>query len=523
MNSSINPFKAVGKVATGDCFIGREKEIDELTSRVLDIPLANAAIVGLPRIGKSSLMNRVFIEKQDNLWDNHSCISVWYTFKDYSDDAIEAKPEDVFVDILQRIVRELKKHDFEDDDLNEYVKRAAQPGIRFQQFGMEVTSFFDELTIINNIGVVICIDEFDYSKDVFSRAYFQLLREISDNFEKVAIVTTSRRSILDIEKDSGGGSSFYETCLHIFLKPFSDDEVERQRKQVGELSDEEEESLDNAAGNHPYLNALVLLRYFTSHDMESSIDESFQDILSYYNRLFQRVLKKDGLDDKVVNIYSGFLDAVSQDEEEYILKKYGLFKTVNHSKQDNSSNNDREMPQLEYVPFCASFDEYMRQLYRKNPYKLIWPKAERGIKLIISNTLYKKYGSNHSNWYLPVESIISKHYSDKKDPKKHYNELIKQMEDELVHYPENGSDNIIDQLYPKDFQYFIESLWDDGAGKVLGHDLHYWSERLDFIASKVRNPESHSRLLLDDATKQRASIICNEIIECAETAFGVYE
>ena len=173
---------------------------------------------------------------------------------------------------------------------------------------------FRILTIFNKIGVIICIDEFDYSKDVFSRSYFQLLRKITDDYPNVAVVTTSRRSILDIEKDSGGGSSFYETCLHIYLKPFNDDEVAMQRSLVGELSDEEEELLDNAAGNHQYLNALVLLRYYQSHDMEGSIDESFQDILSYYNRLFQRVLKRDHLDDKVINIYSGFYDAVSQDD-----------------------------------------------------------------------------------------------------------------------------------------------------------------------------------------------------------------
>ena len=282
----INPFKSVGKIVTGNDFVGREAVIDELRSRVLDMPLANAAIVGLPRIGKSSLMNHVFIENADSLWETDRIVTVWYTFKDYSDDSIEGKPEDVFVDIIQRIVSKLKKHGFVDDEVNEYARRAAIPGIRFQQLGKEITDFFDEVTITNDIGVIICIDEFDYSKEVFSRAYFQLLRQITDDYPNVAIVTTSRRSILDIEKDSGGGSSFYETCLHIFLKPFSDEEVAVQRSLAGDLSDEEDELLDDAAGNHPYLNALVLLRYFQSHDMEGSIDESYQNILTYYNRLF---------------------------------------------------------------------------------------------------------------------------------------------------------------------------------------------------------------------------------------------
>ena len=101
MNSMINPFKSVGKIVTGNDFVGREAVIDELRSRVLDMPLANAAIVGLPRIGKSSLMNHVFIENADSLWETDRIVTVWYTFKDYSDDSIEGKPEDVFVDIIR--------------------------------------------------------------------------------------------------------------------------------------------------------------------------------------------------------------------------------------------------------------------------------------------------------------------------------------------------------------------------------------------------------------------------------------
>ena len=518
MSNMINPFKSVGKVVTGEDFIGRESALEELRTRVLNIPLANAAIVGLPRIGKSSLMKQAFIEIADSLWDKDRIVAVWYSFVDYNDDAIDGRPEDVYLDILQEIVRSLKMHGFANDYVNEYALRAAKPGIRFQQLSSEIRGFFDELTIFNKIGVIICIDEFDYSKDVFSRSYFQLLRKITDDYPNVAVVTTSRRSILDIEKDSGGGSSFYETCLHIYLKPFNDDEVAMQRSLVGELSDEEEELLDNAAGNHPFLNALVLLRYYQSRDMEGSIDESYQDILSYYNRLFERVLKKDHLDDKVINVYSGFLDAVSQDEEEYILKKYGLFKAVQTNSSLAPSVSASDMQQFEYVPFCGSFNEYMRQLYRKNPYKLIWPRAERSIKLMISKALELKYGKNHSDWLMPVEAIVVKNYNQK-----HFDLLLKQMEDELVHYPENGSDNIVDQFYPRDFNYFITEFWNDSIGDVLGHTLSYWTERIEFIAGKVRNPESHSRLLLDDETKSKATIVCQEIIDCAQKAFGPIE
>lgn len=511
MNSNMNPFKSVGKVVSGDLFIGRRKEILELENRVFGSPLANASIVGLPRVGKSSLMHKVFIDRKDFLWESEKCLVVWYTFMEYS-----GRAEDVIIAILQCILRALGKKGVINEELNEYCRRASSENIRDSQFATEVIAFFDELTD-NEISVIICIDEFDYSKDIFSYFHFQLLRYISNEFANVAFVTTSRRSILDIEKDSGGGSVFYETDYVVFLKPFTDEEVDIQRSLVGELSESDEVLLDNACGNHPYLNALVLNQYYMNKDMEASVDESYQSILSYYNRLFEKVLKKDKLDIKVINIYSGFLDAVSQDEEEYILKRYGLFKAISPNN-DHASSEDTEMKQFEYVPFCQSFDEYMRQLYRKNPYKLLWPRAERSIKLIISKALEEIHGPKHADWYLPVKSIILSYYN-----LAHYNKLVNQMENELIHYPDKSSDNIVDQFYPKDFFPFIKNLWDPTIKNILGKDLIYWEDRFELIAGKVRNPESHSRLLLDEETIGRATIICEEIIKAAEQTFGKVE
>ena len=64
LNSSQNPFSDYGTIVEGERFIGRKNEIASIHSRVLGNNYGNLSIVGLPRIGKSSLVwNALLIQK----------------------------------------------------------------------------------------------------------------------------------------------------------------------------------------------------------------------------------------------------------------------------------------------------------------------------------------------------------------------------------------------------------------------------------------------------------------------------
>jgi hypothetical protein len=52
----VNPFADNAGIVTGSRFVGRQSEINEIHTRVLGELYGNLAIVGLPRIGKSSLV-----------------------------------------------------------------------------------------------------------------------------------------------------------------------------------------------------------------------------------------------------------------------------------------------------------------------------------------------------------------------------------------------------------------------------------------------------------------------------------
>ena len=75
-----NPFASAGTIVNGDLFVGRSVELTEVYNRVLGKNFGNLSIVGIPKIGKSSLMQALY-DRRNELYDNNKYVVVWYTFK----------------------------------------------------------------------------------------------------------------------------------------------------------------------------------------------------------------------------------------------------------------------------------------------------------------------------------------------------------------------------------------------------------------------------------------------------------
>ena len=54
--SLYNPFASAGSIVKGDAFVGRASIIRNISERLFGKEFGNVAIVGIPKIGKSSLM-----------------------------------------------------------------------------------------------------------------------------------------------------------------------------------------------------------------------------------------------------------------------------------------------------------------------------------------------------------------------------------------------------------------------------------------------------------------------------------
>lgn len=494
-----NPFASAGSIVDGDVFIGRTTEIRDIAERLFGKEFGNIAIVGIPKVGKSSLMYYTLISNAENLWKERRFLTAWYTFKKSDGTPSRIEKRAVFLHLVTEVYRFLKKHEEQAllDSLDEYYEIIKDLSVVWSEFEQNTLYFFEEI-VHSNIRVIYCIDEFDYSKDYLGESEYELLREISyRSSNKIAIVTTSRRSIYDIEHYTGGGSNFYGTFENIYLKPFNYKEHILQCKLTGNITQDEIDRLYYTHGGHPYINALVLMRYFSNKNLNDSISRVNQDVLKYYSDLFY-VMEKDDLADKVDKLYCGFYEGVTEAQEDYIYNCYGIF------KEDEDGY---------IVPYCTTFENILRQRYRENPFSLAWPEAERSIRKTITFAMTEEYGDE--NLQLWIDEIEDFPGLDKAQ----FSKWKKQMGEERSQYGARASQNIIDQLYPKDYPLFFKVFWSNYLKVIFGHTLSYWENKLDFIAKKIRNPEMHNRInLLDPEDQQKATLICQEIIECVRKA-----
>ena len=499
MSEYNNPFAAAGTIVAGNAFVGRQNELRDISERLFGEEFGNVAIVGIPKVGKSSLMHNALMANVEELWSKHRFLVVWNTLKKSSEEASKSEKRSIFLRLVSEVYHFLKMHQETElmDSLDEYYGIIKDQSVVWPEFEQNILYFFEEI-VYSGIRVIYCVDEFDYSKDVLGESEYELLREISyRNSNKIAIVTTSRRSIYDIEHYTGGGSNFYGTFENIYLKPFNKDEHSAQCDMINNMPQEDIDKLYATHGGHPYLNALVLKNYISNYNLSDGIYKVNQEVLRYYTDLFY-VMEKDDLADKVDKLYCGYNEGVTEEQEDYIYNCYGIF------KEDSDGY---------IVPYCITFDNVLRQRYRENPFSLTWPEAERAIRKSISYAMTEEYGDD--NLQLWVDEIEDFPGLDRSQ----FSKWKKQMSSEISQYRARASRNIIDQLYPTDYPFFFKRFWSDYLEPIFGHNLSFWEKNLLFIANKIRNPEMHSRKnLINSEDQQKATLICQEIIECVRKA-----
>lgn len=494
MQINNNPFKGCKTIVEGDMFIGRNEQINELNSYIFDKNFDNVSIVGIPHIGKSSLMNTLYAKRKE-LWTEKRNLVIWHTLKKSNKNDSNHRL-DLFLSIASQAYSKLKKlcpNDEFIDDLTEYMNILIEKNIRWFEFEANLKDFFETI-VDNNIRIIACLDEFDYAKDYLQEAEYQLLRELSYvPSYRVALVTTSRRSIYDIEHYSGGGSNLFMLFENIYLKPFTREEHEIQCKKIPFINDKDIDELWSMTGGHPFINSILLEKYWTIRDINKAIFQSKQTIYKYYEDLFY-VLKKDGLDDKVDRLYCGYTEGVTEQQRDYIYNRYGIF--------INDKNGT-------YIPFSSIFEDYLKSRYKNVPFADVWPQAERALKRSISNALAKHFDStDYATWTVGL-SLMNEISKDR------LNVWKGQMYAEKAKYGTSSSPNIINQLYPKDFHIFFKLFWEQYLSTIYGKDLFYWLNALSFIAEDIRNPIAHSRKgLLSEKDQLKATIICQEIIDC---------
>lgn len=482
-----NPFSAYGGIVSSERFIGRESELNQIKKRVLGESFGNLAIMGLPRIGKSSLAWNCIIENKEILIEN-KIIPIWIPLGEFSN------MYELLDEVLNSTCEIVDNHEIKTlpnifDLRNDYTKATTK--LEKRRYVKKFLRYIKD----NKYRLVTIIDEFDNAENIFSLQDFQFLREISYNLEtKIAIITISRKTVQELEPDNGSLSNFYQIFDELRLKLFSDEDIlyywQRLRESGISVSDTYIKNTSIYSGKHPYL--LDLINYSIFNEIEQTninLDDVFNRTLDnlklkLYNEYESiiKLMERENLDNKLVQIIIGPVYDISQRDVEKLLK-YSLIENA---------------PELKYRCFAFFFNDY---LSIKSKEIDVWPlfsHFEVEMRSIIKIFLFEKFGEDWSLKY-PQKVMLS--------------ELIQNRDVNIRSFKEKASVDLIDYTYPKHFyDYIISSNW-DWFKPILNKDKGYWKARFDLL-TKIRNPLAHNnKSFLSSEENSLASIYCKEIID----------
>jgi hypothetical protein len=496
MTSAGNPFATVGAIVYGDTHIGRTSHIEALHQRVLaPSPPGATAIVGPPRIGKSSLAYHVFMRPEVRE-AYPRLLRVWINVR------LQPGGERLFRKLADSVWTMITEQDGEKEDqaLRRRYDRVRDPTRDWYELQDDAQQF---LKLVRGRGwkVVLILDEFDSAREVFKAqpGTFQALRELADNPDwSIGLVTTSRRELRDIvDTADPAESTFYGIFRELWVTCFDQAEMADLAARVPMTMSADDSGhlacqLRGLTGGHPFLASLVLDRLcarttdttFRAARLDTAVAETRTDFRKYYRDLTD-LLRSDGRFRALLEILLGPQITATIDDAERLLHE-GLL----------AADGDG------YRAFSDDFGQYLTMVGRETDYWPSWVSVEHGLRDLVEEVLTTAYPDGWPERVRQARPSLGEQLD----------KWVKLMEREQRSFGERASSRLLDFTYPKDLYVLIASYWDQ-FGKILGHDKKYWNDRFELL-SKVRNPMVHNRMLaVTPAERELFHAYCAEILE----------
>ncbi|MDE0554025.1 MAG: AAA-like domain-containing protein, partial [Candidatus Poribacteria bacterium] len=370
----MNPFADYGRIIHGDRFIGRKTIINNIENRIIhpNTP-GNLAIIGMHRIGKSSLAHKAIIEEKNNL-TGKGTLPIWMGVASYD------LSSDFFHALVKRCVREMKRLNWLSDEVQELADYALETKDSWD----EIKDFFME---VKEIGyrMLLILDEFDHTRHLFKgNTAFQRLRELADYPDYgFSLVLTSRRSIRDIERLAGSTSPFHNIFQVQRLGMFNDEDLKiyfALFSSIGlQISDTDRERILFYCGAHPYLLEMlgceIVEMFSQNREQETDVDKAanaiFQSVFEHYDDMI-RLLREDGTLNKLLQILFGpVIDVKQIDVTE--LQNYGLIQLTENGT---------------YTAYSEHFHDYLKLHERSTEFTAdlwpVWRDTEKALREVIT-------------------------------------------------------------------------------------------------------------------------------------------
>ena len=503
-----NPVADYGGIVFGPRFVGRTNELHQIEQRVMGPTYGNMAIMGLPRIGKSSLAWQAIMTKKDILLEDKTIPIFFQVGSCISSEAFYKQLVNYVHDELELVCEDERYEKYSSKILND-----LQYAIDKSLIIPLVQKYFK---LVKRLGfkIIYILDEFDSVQSIFSVSDFQTLRELSTKPDtKICIVTCSRKTIQEIESKDGAISNFYGTFSEIRLGMFSKDDMVQywKRLSVGQnISDDYKNYVEFCVGRHPYLLDMCNDYSFRNNIFFTNINdvEEIRIQLWHQFKTIQDTLSNEGLLDKAIQLVLGPAYNVTKLEEERLLKFQFIKKTDNEEKLEvlgrltGPSADERGKT---YMCFSDYFTIYFDHGHWESiDYWPLWTATEKAIRRIIKTYVKSQYSED---W----ETEIFAKFGNSQNWTNQFNSIKSVREKWRKAFP-SASSNLIDYTMSREmYRVFMAPAWKDWFQKIFVGDKKVWAAKFEFLAD-IRNPMAHNnREFISQEQITIASQYCEEI------------
>jgi serine/threonine protein kinase len=268
--SAVNPFTYGNPITDPTRFYGRQREIEQVFSRLRNPAFESSSIVGERRVGKTSLLR---VMAHPDVVRAHGLDPEKYIFV-YNDLGMVGEsttPLQLWLRLLRTIRRQVQDPD---PELNDIIADLRSSG---QIDNYLLADFFDLLSDVG-LSVVLLLDEFEtitYNEN-FGPDFFGVLRSLAIHHD-LALITSSRQELVDLcHSDEVRTSPFFNIFANINLRGLlpaeADQMIGRLLSGTGvEFSDRDKAAIAQISGYHPFFTQVAAHFMWDAH--HDQIDE----------------------------------------------------------------------------------------------------------------------------------------------------------------------------------------------------------------------------------------------------------
>lgn len=526
INLNRNPFASPTEEVIGVDFIGRKLVLENMHKCIINAgKISNYHIVGLPRIGKSSLLKafKDMVQKNDY---SHELI-VFYISLDTCTDS-----DDMWETIGKGVRKELRKQFHLSDKYTIFTEELEFEDVDENKIDYEYVCSVARCMKTAGFSGLILIDEFDKFSTLATKGTVGQVRTLFSGAEYgLRAVIASRRMVERIEKEVEGAlnsnvSILAPTFVNGYkLKTFDEDDMKEywasiEEKIGGIVSNRYKEEVGYYVGTHPCLLNLLNGSYWAEEESKEYIcddnvtlklsEELINNLHDSFNWSVWRDMGKWQLLRALILSTWGPDDDIPSNELSE-LERYGI---IDKSQSLSEPNGPIRIAISRYFTDWMNLKRYVL------PFGDEWSKAEGNMRIIVRYFCNDMYQGNEIAMINHLETkhldTYEKNATDSKfTAKGRFNSMRQKMTKAINKYP-NMSSCIIDYSDPSDLpEIFFKREW-HWFGQVLGNTWDIWRDKF-LTMNEIRNIKLHNNEGVPQVRVELAKKYCHDLNEIIES------